>query len=240
MKQLLIILILLPLTIFSQSTDPIGNSRFFIGATFSPNYAYRNLTQIDKTITDDQWNDAKSVEDSIYIPKFGYTTGVAFGYQINKKLSIETGFQYSNKGYRTISIETVYDFSKPPEKARNILNFHYLGIPLKANLTFFDKKFQLLVGLGATLDILVKTTAKTIPDNPTSEFPIKTTDIDYAYNKTNLSPTASIGLKYNITDRMSLRAEPTFRYSLLNIDDKSYAATHFWSAGLNIGFYIGL
>ena len=239
-RQLLILLTLLPLTTLSQSTDTITSRRFFIGLTFSPDYCYRTLTQNDETITDEQWNNAKNIEDSIDIPKFSYTTGITFGYQINKRFGIETGILYSNKGYRTVSIATIYDFSKPPENARHIINYSYLDIPLKANLTFLDKKLQLLLGIGTTLNILIKTTVKTIPDSPTDDFPLQTTDIDYEYNKINLSPTANIGLIYNINNRMSLRTEPTFRYSVLNIDDKSYKATHFWSVGLNIGFYVGL
>ncbi len=240
MKYLFIILILFPLTIFSQSKYKNVDKPFFIGLNFSPDYSYRHLTQLDKTLTDEQWNTSKNLEDSLYISKYGYTTGVAFGYQINKKLSIETGLIYSNKGYKTISINTIYDYYKSPEKAQNILSFYYLSIPVKASLTFFDSKFQLIAGLGTTVDFLLKTTVETIPDNPTTEFPVHTTELDYAYNKTNLTPMVSIGLKYNITDRMSLRAEPTFRYSVLNIDDKSYRATYFWSAGLNVGVYIGL
>ena len=47
-------------------------------------------------------------------------------------------------------------------------------------------------------------------------------------------------LKYNINDRINLRAEPTFRYGLLNTDSKTYEYTHLWTAGLNISFNYGL
>lgn len=240
MKHVLIILLFLPLTLFSQATDITEKGKFFIGLNFSPDYSYRHLIQNGDDFSDMEWKYVKNIQDSIFIPKYGYTAGIAFGYHINKMLNIETGIIYSNKGYKTISTETVYDFYRPPENAQSILDYTYLGIPLKANVIFFDERFQLIMGFGATLDILLRKSVKIIPDNPTTRFPIQKKYIDYDYNKINISPIVSIGMKYNITHRMSLRAEPTFRYSVLKLDDKSYVETHLYSVGLNIGFYLAL
>ena len=240
MKQLVVILLFLPLTLLSQSSDIPVNKKFFIGLNFSPDYSYRHLTKNEDDFTDGEWKYVKNIQDSIFIPKYGYTAGISFGYQINKKVNIETGIVYSNKGYKTISTETVYDFYRPPEKAQSILSYTYLGIPLKANFIFFDDRIQLIMGVGATLDILLRKSVKVTPDNPTDRFPIQKKYIEYDYNKINVSPIVSIGVKYDITSRMSLRAEPTFRYSILKLDDKSYVETHLWNAGLNIGFYLAL
>lgn len=190
------------------------------------------------TLTNNQWNSIINAEDSLIIPKKGMTACFAISYRISKKLEIETGIQYSNKGYQTISMLTMYDITKPPENAQNIMNFSYFDIPLKANLSLLDKRFQFLIGAGVTLNVHSKTSATTVPDNPTQEFYIQTYVSDYPYNKINITPTVNIGIKYNLSEIVSLRAEPTFRYSILNIDKKSYKATYLWSAGLNLGFYI--
>lgn len=240
MRLLLVFLIACPLVTFSQSTETMVNKNFFVGLTFSPDFCYRTIVQNDKTMTDEQWNTAKNIEDSVDTPKFGYTTGLAFGYQIGKRISLESGLYYSNKGYRTISIATLYDINQPPANARHIFSFSYLDIPLKANVILLDQKFQFVIGIGAALNILLKASEKAIPDNPTTEFPIETTEIDYEYNKINLSPMASLGLLYHLSNRLSVRVEPTLRYSLINIDDDSYKSTHFWSTGLNVGIYVSL
>lgn len=59
-----------------------------------------------------------------------------------------------------------------------------------------------------------------------------------SYNRFNISPMVSIGLDYRLTDKMSLRIEPTFRYGLLKIIDSPITA-YLFNAGLNVGYYIG-
>jgi opacity protein-like surface antigen len=241
-RQLLLIsTAVLSLTVaYSQDSTVVKDRRFYIGASFSPDYSYRTLTKNDDTLSSASWTRIKNLEDSIYKPKYGFTTGICFGFQINKRLSIETGILYSDKGYKTVPILTIYDWSQPPAKATNIIKYVYMDIPLKANYTFLKKRLQIVVSIGAVLNRYRYSRTKTIPETPTATFKEQVYKNTYDYNSINISPTVSVGVKYKISNRINLRAEPTFRYGLLGIDDKSYASTHLWSAGLNFGFYIGL
>lgn len=240
MKWLLFITFFLPTVLHGQDTTTTKNRKFFIGVNFSPDYCYRYITKNDNSIANDQWTRIKNLEDSIYKPTFGYTTGLNLVYRIKQRLSVETGIQYSRKGYKTIPILTVYDFNLNPEKATNYIYFHYLDIPLKANLSFLKSKLQIVTSFGTVLNYLLQVSSRTVPETPTASFQTQTHISKYSYNKINLSPTVSAGLKYNINDKINLRAEPTFSYGLLNTDSKSYAFTHLWTTGLNLSFNYGL
>jgi hypothetical protein len=235
-------LLLLNFSVFGhEKNDTLFSKqrRFSIGINTSPDYCYRALTKNDNSISDVIWNSAKNYEDSIEKPKFGYTFGINFCYQITKRVSIEAGIQYSNKGYKTIPIETIssIDFTRVG-KAKNIISHKYFDFPVKVTYIFFDKRIQFIASLGVTLNALVKTSIYSIPeDKSKNEF---NTEIDYPYEKINLSPTFSAGIKYKLKERMNLLAEPTVRYSILNIDQKSYKSTHLWNLGLNIGYYYEL
>lgn len=235
MKQLLICaILLLSISVFGQEKAVIKNKHFYIGINFSPDYCYRLLNKNNDSMPNERWIKAKNLLDSIELSKFGYTAGISFGYQIRHWLSIETGIEYSNKGYKTVPILTIFDFNRDPEIAKNIYNYSYLDIPLKANFIFLKKKIQIFTGLGIVANILLKTKVKTIPEKPSSIFPVQTHVDYYAYDKINISPTFSVGLQYNIIDKLFVRLEPIFRFGLLNFDSKSYKATHLWNAGVNI------
>ena len=84
MKQLLLLTFFLPTILLGQDTTGTKDRKFFIGVNFSPDYCYRNITKNDNSISSDQWTNIKNLEDSIYKPTFGYTTGLNFYYRIKK------------------------------------------------------------------------------------------------------------------------------------------------------------
>jgi hypothetical protein len=240
MKLLLLLTFFVPSILFGQDSIPTKERKFFIGINFSPDCSYRYITKNDKSISADQWTYIKNIEDSIYKPTLGYTTGLNFYYQINKLISIETGLQYSLKGYKTIPIQTQYSFNYPPAIATNYIYYSYFDFPLRANFTFLKSKLQILASVGAVLNYLHQVSSKSVPEKSSLTFQKQTHISEYPYNKINFSPSISLGIKYNVNNRINLRVEPTFRYGLINTDDKSYAYTHLWNAGLNISLNYGL
>ena len=233
-------LFLFSCSVYGQDNAATKVRKFFISANFSPDYCYRTLIKNDKSITDSAWTNAKSILDTIEVAKFGYTSGLVIGYQLKDFIGIETGIQYSNKGYKTVPIMTIYDWNKPGALATNIFSHSYLDFPLRVNFTFFKKKVQVIASVGVVLNYIVQSSIKTIPQTPTTDFNTQKNINHYDFKKINLSPTVSVGLKYKLNDRVSLRAEPTFRYGLFNMDDKDFAGRHLWNLGLNVGVYVGL
>jgi len=240
MKHLLILILFLPIILKGQDTSSIKQKRIFLNVNLSPDYCYRYITKNDNSITNEKWEEVKNLLDSLYKPIFGYSTGLNVYYQIGKRFSLETGFQFSRKGYKTIPILTIYDFKYDAEIATNYTYFTYFDFPLRANFSFGKNKLQFITSAGVLFNYLYQVRDKTIPETSTEKFQAQAHVSKYPYTKTNISPTISLGLKYNINKRMNLRVEPTFRYSLFNIDSKSFAYTKLWTAGFNISFSYGL
>lgn len=239
-RLFILMLVLISCSLYGQDNTVSKSRKFFIGANFSPDYCYRILTQNDKKIPDSLWSTVKNTLDSIELAKFGYTTGIAFGYQFNDLIGIETGILYANKGYKMVPLLIIYDWNKPGVIATNIVSHTYIDFPFRANITVLKKRVQLITSVGVVLNFLVQSSIKIIPETATSDVKAQTQINHYDFKKINLSSILSIGLKYKLNDRISLRAEPTFRYGILNMDDKSVANRHLFNLGLNIGLYFSL
>ena len=106
--------------------------------------------------------------------KMPVSAGVTVERKLNESLGIETGLLYSN--LRSAG-----------------QHLHYLGIPVKVNVTLVDtKKFDLYATVGGIADKCIAGA----PDNSFKEEPIQ------------LAVTACIGINYKINDRLAVFAEP--------------------------------
>jgi hypothetical protein len=198
------------------------------------------LTQKNNSISDSVWNYIKKYQDSLETSKFGFTTGINVCYYFNEKLSIESGIFYSNKGYKTIPIKTyLIDVSGNSRyvNASFISSYTYLDFPFKANYTFFKKRFKMVVGIGGTLNVLLNSTFTSDPKEAIESVIVLSQNVP---NKINLSPTISVGLQYQLNEKMYLRIEPNYHYGIFGTDNDSFRTVHLWSAGINIGYYYKL
>ena len=106
--------------------------------------------------------------------KMPVSAGVTLERQLNNYLGIETGLLYSNL-------------------RSDGQNLHYLGIPVKMNVTFLNtKKVDLYATVGGIADKCIAGA----PDNSFKEEPIQ------------LAVTAGVGINYKINDRIAIFAEP--------------------------------
>ena len=106
--------------------------------------------------------------------KMPVSAGVTVERKLTESLGIETGLLYSN--LRSAG-----------------QHLHYLGIPVKVNVTLVDtKKFDLYATVGGIADKCIAGA----PDNSFKEEPIQ------------LAVTAGIGINYKINDRLAVFAEP--------------------------------
>ncbi len=242
MKQLTIsFLILTALNTFGQikTKDVIQSDfkRFQIGINFSPDICFRTLKINENHSTS---NLVLNQRNKIETMKFGYTSGLNVCFSITKFIGMETGIQYSNKGYQTKFIDLTSNQPDPsiPNKIKIIYNFHFIDIPLKVNFTLGKKKVRFFSSVGLTANILIKETQTSILvfSNHTDK---QTQPTSYDYNKTNISPTISLGIDYKINNRMNLRVEPTFRYGVLKIINAPLTG-YLYNGGLNISYYFGL
>ena len=226
MKQLLSAF-LVAITFYSFGQDDF--KRFQIGVNFSPEVAYRFLSLSLPQSMRNEYND-------IDAPKFGYTTGINFCYNIKSFVGVEIGAQYSNKGFKTKIDDLVFDplSSNATNTYKSTLTYHYIDIPVKVNFTVGKKKVRFFTSVGLATNILIKEfNAYTITDNSTKQVVEKENSGNTAgVKRVNLSPMLSVGIDYKINNRMNFRAEPTFRVGVLN--------NYLFNAGVNLAYYFGL
>jgi hypothetical protein len=222
---------------YSQDTSQVNvqkNSRILIGINFSPDYC-QGIFKAGFTNT----NHFKGV------PKFGFTSGFNLCYAFKKHLSIETGFQYSNKvdqikttGLNFVDFidNTGFVHTSPIEKVE--YNFYYMDIPLKVNFIYSKKRMRFIGSIGLAANILIKAVNTFfVQESPTNTFKSSITVPDNY--RMNISYTISCGIDYKINNRMFFRVEPTFRYGSYIISAE-LIKQYIWNAGLNISYYFGL
>jgi hypothetical protein len=240
----LIVFTLLNGLISAQDSTGASQGRFFIGATISPDYCYRTLSRNKKVAAPDYWDALKEFNDSIDRPKFSFTTGFNFGYKLNEKFSLESGLFFSDKGYSTIPVLTLYG-NLPSSgsvssnliivEATNSYHNYNLDVPFKANYLFLKNKLKIIVSAGADLNLFLQSADKVTPVHPSGSIQTKTFRSTDHERSVNVSPEIGAGFMYSLNENLDLRAEPSFRYEIFGIAKFYPDAIRFWSAGINFG-----
>lgn len=242
MKHLTIFLLTLTaLSSYGQDNVKLENisnfKRVQIGINVSPDICFRTFKNIDgSSFGDFIVNEYNKIETI----KISYSAGLNVCFNIKKFVSLETGIQYSNKGFQTKFIDLGIGPQDPslPEKLKMIYSYHYIDIPVKVNFTIGKKKVRFFTSVGVTTNIFIKETqiGVLVYSDRTDR---KTSSTNTDYNNVNISPTISVGIDYKMNNRMNLRVEPTFRYGVLKLTDTP-TTDYLYSGGLNISYYIGL
>jgi len=235
--QLLIILAIIPFFGFSQGKDSTCTGKFSIGLAFSPDYCYRTL-QSDAS---SQW--IADGRNAMEVPKFGFTTGISGLYKLSKKVNIEAGLQYSDKGEKTKQYTP--DTTQPsdpaiPNHVSYNYSYTYLDIPLKVSYSILTHRFGLFVSAGISTNIflLQQTTAtQEFADGTTKK--VSSTNIVTKFSAVNFAILAGFGVDYNVNKSAQIRVEPIYRRSLNSIISAPIKE-YLYSAGLNIEFYYKL
>ena len=200
MKRLLIfITTFISLSVLGQDKNP--TQKILIGFNFSPDYSSRTLKNNDGSSSSDL---VIKNRNDIEAAKFGYTTGLSVCFNISQLLGIETGVQFSNKGYKTKSQDLIYFPPSPnsPTKAKTREAYQYIGIPIKAKLSFGKGKVRLLSSLGFMTNFLlnVKHTINLEYSNGNSEKETQTTTT--GFKKVDISPMISVGVDYKLNNKI--------------------------------------
>ncbi len=239
MKNIFLFLILLPFSLVGQETDSTKIRKIEIGITYSPDYCYRSLKPdaINKWITD--------IRDTLEIPKLGYTTGLNATFYINKKITLETGILFSDKGEKTKkyvingSTSSIQTDNNQATKNKFIYHYLYFDIPAKVNYYILTKKLKLFLSAGVSTNIflLQKTTSVLEYNDGHSEK--NNSVIHSGFSRINLAVIGGFGINYNLTNRFNFRLEPVYRRSLTSII-KAPVKDYLYSAGLNVGIFYKL
>ena len=209
-----------------------------VGINFSPDYDFRTLKNNDGSSSSGlvikSRNDAEAV-------KFGYTAGFNICISFSQLAGLETGIQYSNKGYKTKKQALFYIPPDPglPVNSKSIYSYQYIGIPLKVKFGFGNGKLRFLSSVGLMANFLLNVKHTSIYEYADNRTEKKKQSTTAGYKKVDISPVISAGIDYKISSRIHLTAEPTFRYGILKTTDTP-VTEKLWSAGLNFGAYYSL
>ncbi len=225
------LLFLVPITFsgFAQEETP---GFFRIGIKASPDITFRTLYSDNPQV-----DYVKDMRDDTELPRFGYTTGLSFGFQLGPHIELETGAFYSARGYKMEKLSiTTTENPEPVESVQLFYSYQYLDIPLTVNAFFFNgKKLQLVASASFTTNMLLhgqESFRRTTDGNQqTTHLPQQANYKPFAF-----SAEAGVGICWEMSDRLQLRAMPTFRYGLTKMNDNPITA-RLWSGGLAVGCY---
>jgi hypothetical protein len=180
------------------------------------------------------------------VPALGFTTGLSVRYLANEKFEFESGIQFSDKTYNfdvnkddyEIPDNGPYQPDDPaiPDRSVTKNHFYYLGVPIKLNYYFLQKRIRMYVSAGVSTDFLLDDKSKTFMKFSDGTELYKNFENDYDYNKISLTGLAGFGAEVNLFQRFGIRVEPVFRYTFTPLLDE-LMKVNLYSAGLNVVLY---
>jgi hypothetical protein len=231
---ILFVLVLCSSEIYSQDSLKASTKstkrKFWIGLNFSPDLCYRNLVVLGDT------SNTRYSYKKYETYKFNFSAGVSVLYYLKDNINIESGLQYSNKGYRSI---WRYSDNYISGKFEHIYSWYYADIPLRVNICFGNKKLKYTCGAGIIGNILL---ASGIRYNSFYDGGTTSTHYDNGWgsgglDKSTASFTVNAGVVWQFKDNQQIKFEPTFRYVMFDTSKRQLFKTYLWTMGLNIGYY---
>ena len=235
LSVIVFLLIFLNTTAFGQQTEISSTKHFSVGITFSPDYCFRTLN-IDQA---GQW--VVDLRDSLEQAKFGFTTGLSFRFELSKKINIESGLKFSDKGEQMKDIELIFLEPEPndPVKSTLIYHYQYLDIPIKVNYFIFNKKPKIFISAGVSTNIFLNNRITSILEYADGSTERNNSANISQLDKVNIAGLCGLGIDFDISRKFNIRYEQIFRHSLtpiINVPLKQYS----YSIGANIGLFYKL
>lgn len=250
MKFLASALIFCTISVNIYSQD--NTSKFSFGLSFNPHLSDRA-----------HYNLSPGYEDSKYFTdqfKLGWTTGVFFRIQIGSKFSLESGMNYSNKGFAShdswsfgdsISALLIAEYGKYPKEWSSKSNHYYIDIPFTLNYKIYEGHyFSYYTRLGFMTDFYIALAGiQKVNYNDGSQetnyerYNYKQLQEDFGgHTRFNLSAILAVGMEYDINNRFGIIFEPIFDMNIF----PSYTAPEdnpfglwterFYNIGIRFGF----
>lgn len=218
-------------------------SKFSIGLAISPEIGYRSFNPTSKGKKNDfLMNFGKPILDSVESPKFCYSFGIYSIYQLHKRLSLELGVYYANKGYKIDEIKfTTATYLENDWIGSVFYNYRYIDVPLNINFYIINKKVKLFLSTGLNANILIN--EKTV---------ISSDEVDVSsYNEINkptrdnvapfnISFNGSLGLEYELSNHFTLRFQPHYQQFLTTIDTSKWVNDEYTVKLYNYGIRLGV
>ena len=220
-------------------------SKFGLGIHFNPTLVNRT-----KRVTEEGENFRNTimVYDRV---KPGFASGVSIHFRIQERVRIETGINYTLRGYGVLKPVDLPDSTiiailniegKYPIESRGRYNYHFLDFPLtiayriksSEQISFYAKS-----GVSANLFFRVNTHFLTTFNNESTDNHSDYTDFssirESPFYNVNFSWQLALGTYLKITERAFLQFEPNFDMTIRPVWDDPDVKPHLYKVGLRIG-----
>lgn len=216
-------------------------SDFSASINISPDLAYRNLILVggDPSLQPAYENiyESRNERES---PKLGFTCGVNLLWRMGNHYHLESGLNYSDRGYKIGWFEFPFPNSDPsiPDSLKYSYHFHYAVIPVKLIYNLNVNTLRVYTALSLNTGILITTRYKGFYKyDDGHEEKIKGTEGDF-FRRLSVTPAAHIGLNIPVSAKSGFRIESAFRYDILKITADTPISARLWSLGLNFGYQL--
>jgi hypothetical protein len=224
-------------------------ARFKIGLLVTPEMGYRIIT-IKKDFADiPYYQEMVKMRNERDTPNLGFSAGVTASYNFSRKVSIEAGLQYANRGYTredptniNINPETVFDapyFGKVPVAFIYKYDWNYLELPLRVVFTSGQGKLKFIATAGAAFGFVIRNKTTLLIEYYNGDLEEATNLVTKDFNQFTISPQLSIGADYQISSRFHVRVEPIARHSFL-MKTVLPTRTNLISGGLQFSIHFAL
>ncbi|MEP7142398.1 MAG: outer membrane beta-barrel protein [Ferruginibacter sp.] len=225
-----VIILLIPIAVSCQTTDTLNYKKSKFGFVFSPDYCYRILTYNTSYIPVE---DLRRTEE---VPAFGFTAGLNFRKGLTPKIIFVTGIYYSVMGAQTKNIELKW--ATPginfPVTSKTRYLYKYLDIPVKINYLFGPGRVNYFISCGVSVNIFSEKKTKLISAYTSGHTTSVSSAVDLGFLKFNLATLIGLGIKYDITKRLSIACEPVYRQFINSIEADKSIKEHPYSIGINV------
>lgn len=235
MKKHLLFVICLVFGISMQAQSVFKHHKVRVGLSLTPFYSYRNLK------SPDNFQSVINEFNKLDKAKVGYSASFNLLFAIQKRIVLETGVWFTDRGYNN-DLELLVE-TPSGETIQNLFLKHhnkYVGVPIKLNLYLVNKKVRFFVSGGLNTGMLVASDRR-VKIKDAVDGSITRDYIKEKIQSTHLiiSAVAGVGLDFYLIKRLSLRFEPMISYGVYNsqknpIDYLPYEIGG--TVGLHLGF----
>lgn len=238
LKHLLyLVLAILPNALFGQTNENLP--RFELGTAVSYKHAYRSLKIVTpSSATEAIYKDLQEKEKASYLPHFGFI----FSWNPVSHWRMNTGVNYSIRGFETKYRESNVVDPQIPNKSRFIYRTSWLEIPITADYFFWKrpKHFNLFgrAGMHFGLNTSDKTTFERIYDSRTELEEVNSNDKP---RKAAVLMTVGIGSQYRLSKRLNLELLFDYQRALIPVNpeigfngEPAQINTYYWNLGAQI------
>jgi hypothetical protein len=213
---------LLTTLVHSQEIQPdsIKKNGLQLGITFSPEMCFRYIS----SDANNHW--LVEIQDSMEVPKYGYTLGFNGIIPLSKRGSLATGILFNNSGERTkkeVQISPV-----------NYVNHYYfIQVPLKYNYVLISKKIDVYASLGVLGNFSIGSRMDVnLVDrkDPISYYNVVN------LNKFSMGAIGGLGISAPLAKSWDFKAEINYKQSITPISSGSIHKM-VYAVGTNFGLY---